>query len=54
MLLNEFLKEHRKNEEQQKTIDTQQKRIEALTVGLQKITARLESGNSAQRLVSDQ
>jgi hypothetical protein len=47
MLLNEFLKEHRKNEEQQKTIDTQQKQIEALTAGLQKITARLESGNSS-------
>jgi len=54
MLLNEFLKEHRKNEEQQKTIDTQRKQIEALTAGLQKITARVESGNSAERLVSDQ
>ena len=32
MLLNEFLKEHRKNEEQQATIDRQQKQIERLTV----------------------
>jgi len=30
MLLNEFLKEHRKNEEQQATIDHQQKQIESL------------------------
>jgi len=30
MLLNEFLKEHRKNEEQQATIDRRQKQIESL------------------------
>jgi hypothetical protein len=36
MLLNEFLKEHRKNEEQEATIARQQKQIEALTEGLQK------------------
>jgi len=56
MLLNEFLKEHRKNEEQQATIArlkstdakqeatiaNQQKRIEALTAGLQKVSAELE------------
>src|SRR5262249_51515027 len=63
MLLNEFLKEHRKNEEQQATImqqrkdfeakfAQQQKQIEALTAGLQKVTARIESGNSAPRVVS--
>src|SRR5213592_3867221 len=34
MLLNEFLKEHRKVEEQQTTIDRQQKQIDALTAGL--------------------
>src|SRR5262250_518599 len=38
MLLNEFLKEHRRNEEQEKTIAQQQKQIEALTAGLQKVS----------------
>jgi hypothetical protein len=42
MLLNEFLKEHRKNEEQQATIARQQKQIEALAAGLQKVSAQLE------------
>ena len=56
MLLNEFLKEHRKNEEQEATIALlkstdakqeatiarQQKQIEALTAGLQKVSAQLE------------
>ena len=42
MLLNEFLKEHRKNEEQQATIVRLQKQIEALTAGLQKVSAQFE------------
>jgi hypothetical protein len=42
MLLNEFLKEHRKNEEQEVTIARQQKQIEVLTAGLQKVSAQLE------------
>ena len=42
MLLNEFLKEHRKNEEQQAMIERQQKQIDALTAGLQKVSAQLE------------
>jgi hypothetical protein len=57
MLLNEFLKEHRKVEElraiiakQDATNAQQQKQIEALTVGLQKITAQVESGKSAPRI----
>jgi hypothetical protein len=33
MLLNEFLKEHRKNEEQEATILRLQKQIQALTAG---------------------
>jgi hypothetical protein len=48
MLLNEFLKEHRKNEQQGATITDlkctvaqQQKQIEALTAGLQKVSAQL-------------
>src|SRR5205807_9899679 len=40
MLLNEFLKEHRKVEEQGATIAKQQKQIEALTTGLQKVSAQ--------------
>jgi hypothetical protein len=44
MLLNEFLKEHRKNEEQEVTIARQQKQIEGLTAGLQKVSAKLATG----------
>src|SRR5205823_13685066 len=62
MLLNEFLKEHRKVEElraiatkQDATNKQQQKQIEALTVGLQKITAQFESGKPASRIaINDQ
>src|SRR5437899_4724336 len=50
MLLNEFLKEHRKVEElqaivakQEATNSRQQKQIEALTARLQKVTARVEA-----------
>jgi hypothetical protein len=57
MLLNEFLKEHRKVEElraivakQDATNAQQQKQIEALTVGLQRVTAQLESGKPAPRI----
>ena len=60
MLLNEFLKEHQKVEQQEArlskqeaTIAEQRKQIEALTAGLQKVTAQVESGNSAERVVSD-
>jgi hypothetical protein len=49
MLLNEFLKEHRKNEEQEATITRliatdmrQQKQLEALTATLQRVSAQLE------------
>jgi Chaperone of endosialidase len=47
MLLNEFLKEHRKVEEQGTMIARQQKQIEALTAGLQKVSTRLELSKSA-------
>jgi hypothetical protein len=42
MLLNEFLKEHRKVEEQGAIIATQEKQIEALTAGLQQVGAQME------------
>src|SRR5207248_1270255 len=38
MLLNEFLKEHRKVEEQQATIAQMKKQIDSLTAGLQKVS----------------
>jgi Chaperone of endosialidase len=41
MLLNEFLKSHRKMEEQQAMMERQQKQIETLTAGLQKVSAQL-------------
>jgi hypothetical protein len=63
MLLNEFLKEHQKVADLEKkaaeqdslkaTIAAQQKQIEALTVGLQRVTARVESGQPSARVVSD-
>ena len=51
MLLNEFLKEHRKNEEQAATIARLEQKIEALTAGLQKVTAQLEVNKSAPQTV---
>jgi hypothetical protein len=62
MLLNEFLKEHRKVQELQGRIGDQekcfqsklaeqQKQIEALTAGLQKVSAQLEVSKSAPQTV---
>jgi predicted RNase H-like nuclease (RuvC/YqgF family) len=68
MLLNEFLKEHRKvealestvarlksAETQQKDLQTtvahQQKQIEALTAGLQKVSAQVEMSKPASQMV---
>jgi hypothetical protein len=42
MLLNEFLKEHTKVQALQSTVAQQQKQIEALTTGLQKVSAAVE------------
>jgi hypothetical protein len=47
MLLNEFLKEHKKNEEQAATIAILQKRVEVLAAGLQKVSAQLEPSKAA-------
>src|SRR5204862_2987515 len=52
MLLNEFLKEHRNVQELKATLAQQQKQIETLTAGLQKVTARVETSKPAQRVVS--
>jgi hypothetical protein len=51
MLLNEFLKEHRKNEEQQATITRLEKQIDALTAGLQKVSGQLEMNKPAPQTV---
>src|SRR5262249_21022866 len=62
MLLNEFLKEHHKNEEQEATIAQlkkdlqsnaaqQKKQIDALTAGLQKVSAQLELNKVAPQTV---
>jgi hypothetical protein len=49
MLLNEFLKEHRKNEKQEATIERLEKQIEVLTEGLQKVSAQLQLSTSAPK-----
>ena len=53
MLLNEFLKEHRKNEVQEAMIARQQKQIDALTAGLQKVSAQLEASKPAPQVVNN-
>ena len=56
MLLNEFLKEHRKVERLKKDFESrlaeQQKQIEVLTAGLQKLTDQLEANNPAPQVVA--
>ena len=58
MLLNEFLKEHKaliqeqnKVSKLQATVAQQQKQIEALTAGLQKVSAQLDVSRSAPKTV---
>jgi hypothetical protein len=53
MLLNEFHKEHRQVQEQQATIAKQQEQIDALTTGLQKVSARVEVSKSAPQVVDN-
>jgi len=54
MLLNEFLKEHSHVQEQDAIITRQQKQIDALVMGLQKVTAQLELIETAPNAVSNQ
>jgi hypothetical protein len=51
MLLNEFLKEHRRVQELEANAARQQKQIEALTAGLQKVSAQLELSKAAPQTV---
>ena len=57
MLLNEFLKEHRRVEEQRNYFEAkiaqQQKQIEALTAGLQKVSAAVEVNKPAPQTVAE-
>ncbi len=60
MLLNEFLKDHKTMQElksnaakQEATITCQQKQIEALTKGLQKVSAQLELSKAAPQTVKN-
>ena len=53
MLLNEFLKEHRKNEEQEATIARLEKQLETVTATLQKVSAQLEASKPAPQVVNN-
>src|SRR5436190_23010262 len=53
MLLNEFLKEHRKVEEFEANAARQQRQIEALTAGLQKVSAQLDATKPAPQVVNN-
>ena len=60
MLLNEFLKAHCKREQQDRkveeleaTIAKQQKQIEALTAGLQKVSAQVEMNRPAPQVANN-
>jgi hypothetical protein len=50
-MLNEFLKEHLKVEELQAAVAQQQKQIEALAAGLQKVSAQIEVNKPAPQVV---
>ena len=51
MLLNEFLKEHRTVNELRAMVAQQQKQLEVLTAGLQKVSAQLEVNKAAPQTV---
>src|SRR6267143_711490 len=52
MLLNEFLKEHRRVQELKGTVAQQQKQIEALTAIVQKVSEQLGVSKSSPRLIA--
>ena len=51
MLLNEFLKEHHQMQDLKAIVAGQQRQIEALTAGLQKVSAQLEASKAAPQVV---
>jgi hypothetical protein len=53
MLLNEFLKEHRKVQELEAKTARQQKQTDALTVELQKVSAQVEASKPSPHVVNN-
>jgi hypothetical protein len=53
MLLNEFLKEHHQVQDLKAIVAGQQKQIEALTEGLQKVSTQLEASKPAPQVVNN-
>ena len=53
MLLNEFLKAHRKMEAQQKQIDDLTARLEQQAAQIQKVSAQIEASKSAPQVVNN-
>ena len=51
MLLNEFLKEHRRNEEQQKQINVLTAQLKEQAAQIQKVSAQLELSKTAPQMV---
>ncbi len=51
--MNEFLKEHGKVEKLEMTVARLQKQIEALTAGLQKVSAQLEVSRPAPQVAAE-
>jgi hypothetical protein len=51
MLLNEFLKEHKKVEELQARVAQQQKAVQALMARVQKVSAQIHMRNPAAKVV---
>src|SRR5206468_2708918 len=54
MLLNEFLKEHHQVQDLKAIVAQQQKQIDTLTAGLQKVSDRLALNKPAPRIVENQ
>ena len=53
MLLNEFLKEHHQVQDLKAIVAAQQRQIEALTAGLQKVSAEIEMSRAAPQMVGN-
>jgi hypothetical protein len=53
MLLNEFLKEHRTVQTQQKEIDALKRELENQRALIEKVSAQIGSGNAGPQLVAD-
>ena len=53
MLLNEFLKEHRRNEEQQKQINVLTAQLREQAAQIQKVSAQLEASQPALQMVNN-